>query len=243
MSNSPKVGNYSRLVILLFLLVFISSSYLLGWSSLFTVKNIVINGSTAKGEILNKLRSDSIAPELGAKLARVQIRSIDQSLTQLNWLNGVLVDRNWLEKTIVIEVTEKNAVAKAVTNEGEVVNFDQNGAVFNPTSLEQLNYQEKLPLIRIQSIGSAQLEKVASLFTAIPEGMRELITNMSSMTVSNSGFTQMQTQISGAPIQIKWGEIEEIELKCKVLAGLLKLPENKSIKRVDLSQPNLPIVS
>ena len=119
MSNSPKVGNYSRLVILLFLLVFISFSYLLGWSSLFTVKNIVINGSTAKGEILNKLRSDSIAPELGAKLARVQIRSIDQSLTQLNWLNEVLVDRNWLEKTIVIEVTEKNAVAKAVTNEGE----------------------------------------------------------------------------------------------------------------------------
>jgi hypothetical protein len=53
----------------------------------------------------------------------------------------------------------------------------------------------------------------------------------------------MQTKINDQLLQIYWGQLADIEEKCQVLEALLRLPENKEINRVDLSQPDLPIVS
>jgi hypothetical protein len=73
--------------------------------------------------------------------------------------------------------------------------------------------------------------------------MNELISNLISMSVSESGLVQMQTKINDQLLQIYWGQLADIEEKCQVLEALLRLPENKEINRVDLSQPDLPIVS
>ena len=54
---------------------------------------------------------------------------------------------------------------------------------------------------------------------------------------------KMSTKYKGESLQIDWGLIQQIEQKCKVLNALLDLPENKGVKRVNLSQPDLPIVS
>jgi len=53
----------------------------------------------------------------------------------------------------------------------------------------------------------------------------------------------MDTRHKSSALRINWGGATEIEQKSKVLAALLKLPENKAIKQVDLSQPDSPIVS
>ena len=225
------------------LIIIFGAAYLLGWSSLYTVKSIEIEGSTAKSVLISKLKSDQISPEIGAKLARIQTRSIMGSLTQLDWISSVEVDRNWFSRSIVIKIKERSAVAKAVIAQSAVVNFDAYGEVFKPTSPQQLANQQSLPTVSIQNSSKAQLAKVALLFTQIPKQMRELRTNLSSMSVSNSGLVQMQSEISGRLLQINWGQLEEIEQKCQVLEALLQLPENKGIKRVDLSQPDLPIVS
>ena len=84
---------------------------------------------------------------------------------------------------------------------------------------------------------------MALLFDQIPGEMTELITNLISLTVTDTGLVQMSTKYKGKSLQIDWGQIQQIEQKCKVLNALLELPENKGVKRVNLSEQDLPIVS
>jgi hypothetical protein len=46
----------------------------------------------------------------------------------------------------------------------------------------------------------------------------------------------------GRALSVKWGSNAENSLKVQVFQELLKQPENKRIKRVDLSAPHAPIV-
>jgi len=235
--------NSTLLTIVISLVIVSGGAYLLGWSSLLTVKNVAVEGSNSKNLLLSKLRSDDIVPEIGSRLARVETRAIMGSLNQLDWLKSVAVERKWLSRSIVIRVTEKSAVARAVISQNTLINFDVNGEIFEPTSAEQLAFQQKLPLVNIQNPSTGQLAKVALLIEKIPPHMSELISNLISMSVSESGLVQMQTKINDQLLQINWGQLADIEEKSQVLEALLRLPENKEINRVDLSQPDLPIVS
>jgi hypothetical protein len=47
---------------------------------------------------------------------------------------------------------------------------------------------------------------------------------------------------AGKNLEIRWGNDDENELKLKVYKALISLPENASIKRVDVSAPHAPIV-
>jgi cell division septal protein FtsQ len=235
--------NSTLLAIALSLVIVSGGAYLLGWSSLLTVKNVAVEGSNAESLLLSKLRSEEIVPEIGSRLARIETRAIMGSLNQLDWLKSVAVERKWLSQSIVIRVTEKSAVARAVINQNTLINFDVNGEIFKPTSAEQVAFQQKLPLVNIQNPSTGQLAKVALLIDKIPPNMNELISNLISMSVSESGLVQMQTKINDQLLQIYWGQLADIEEKCQVLEALLRLPENKEINRVDLSQPDLPIVS
>ncbi len=219
------------------------SAYLLGWSSLLTVKSFEVQGSMAQTEILNKLSNDAIKPSIGSKIARVETRAIKGSLEQLDWIDSVDVARKWLDRSIIIKINEKIAVAKAVGSQSSVINFDNSGDIFKPTSATQLAVQDRLPLVILQNPSKSNLTSVALLIDQIPGEMTELITNLISLAVTDTGLVQMSTKYKGKSLQIDWGLIQQIEQKCKVLNALLELPENKGIKRVNLSQPDLPIVS
>ncbi len=52
----------------------------------------------------------------------------------------------------------------------------------------------------------------------------------------------MNSAINNRAVRINWGTVEQIDQKFAVLIALLKLPENKAISQVDLSQPDAPIV-
>ena len=103
--------------------------------------------------------------------------------------------------------------------------------------------QDRLPLVILQNPSKSNLTSVALLIDQIPGEMTELITNLISLAVTDTGLVQMSTKYKGKSLQIDWGLIQQIEQKCKVLNALLELPENKGVKRVNLSQPDLPIVS
>ena len=230
---------FTLLVILLITLI----AYLLGWSSILTVRSFEVQGSTAHSEILNKLSKDAIRPSIGSKLARVETRAIKGSLEQLDWIDSVDVSRKWLDRSIIITISEKIAVAKAVGGQNSDINFDNSGVIFKPTSVTQLAVQDRLPLVILQNPSKSNLTSAALLISQIPDEMKELITNLISLTISDTGFVQMNTKYKGKSLQIDWGLIQQIEQKCKVLNALLELPENKGVKRVNLSQPDLPIVS
>jgi len=241
---SFKIRKLRRLFILLLAITLISgSSYLLGWSSVFTVSKITVEGTSSRVEIFRKLSSDSIELAVGSKLARIETRAIKRSIGMLDWIDEVNVSRDWLDKSINLSVREKKAVAKAITTKNGLINFDVSGEIFKPISASQQSIQERLPLVITEGNDSAQLASVASLLAQMPTQMADLILNLKSISVANSGYIQMETKVNELPLRIDWGLVSDIDLKIEVLNALLKLPENKRIKRVDLSQPELPIVS
>ena len=241
---SFKIRKLRRLFILLLAITLISgSSYLLGWSSVFTVSKITVEGTSSRAEIFRKLSSDSIELAVGSKLARIETRAIKRSIGMLEWIDEVNVSRDWFDKSINISVREKRAVAKAITTKNGLINFDVSGEIFKPISASQQSIQERLPLVITEGNDSAQLASVASLLAQMPTQMADLILNLKSISVANSGYIQMETKVNELPLRIDWGLVSDIDLKIEVLNALLKLPENKRIKRVDLSQPELPIVS
>ena len=81
-----------------------SAAYLLGWSTLLTVNEVRIQGSTATEVILSELRRRELEPIAGQKLARVEIRSVKRVLSDLDWLSSAEVSRNWFSKRIEIKV-------------------------------------------------------------------------------------------------------------------------------------------
>lgn len=241
---SSKIRKLRRLFILLLAITLISgSSYLLGWSSVFTVSKITVEGTSSRVEIFRKLSSDSIELTVGSKLARIETRAIKRSIGMLDWIDEVNVSRDWFDKSINVSVREKKAVAKAITTKNGLINFDVSGEIFKPISASQQSIQERLPLVITEGNDSAQLASVASLLAQMPTQMSDLILNLKSISVANSGYIQMETKVNELPLRIDWGLVSDIDLKIEVLNALLKLPENKRIKRVDLSQPELPIVS
>lgn len=241
---SSKLRKLRRLFILLLAITLISgSSYLLGWSSVFTVSKITIEGTSSRAEIFRKLSSDSIELAVGSKLARIETRAINRSIAMLEWIDEVNVSRDWFDKSINVSVREKKAVAKAITSKNGLINFDVSGEIFKPISASQQSIQERLPLVITEGNDSAQLASVASLLAQMPTQMADLILNLKSISVANSGYIQMETKVNELPLRIDWGLVSDIDLKIEVLNALLKLPENKRIKRIDLSQPELPIVS
>ena len=241
---SFNIRKLRRLFILLLAITLISgSSYLLGWSSVFTVSKITVEGTSSRAEIFRKLSSDSIELAVGSKLARIETRAIKRSIGMLEWIDEVNVSRDWFDKSINVSVREKKAVAKAITTKNGLINFDVSGEIFKPISASQQSIQERLPLVITEGNDSAQLASVASLLAQMPTQMADLILNLKSISVANSGYIQMETKVNELPLRIDWGLVSDIDLKIEVLNALLKLPENKRIKRVDLSQPELPIVS
>ena len=52
----------------------------------------------------------------------------------------------------------------------------------------------------------------------------------------------MKTQINQLPVEINWGDEQQLDQKYSILVALLKLPENNKIKQVDLSEPSAPVV-
>ncbi|KRO50621.1 MAG: hypothetical protein ABR71_01595 [Actinobacteria bacterium BACL4 MAG-120820-bin23] len=156
------------LTVLVILLISLSA-YLLGWSSLLTVKSFEVQGSMAQTEILNKLSNDAIRPSIGSKIARVETRAIKGSLEQLDWIDSVDVARKWLDRSIIITISEKIAVAKAVGSQSSAINFDNSGDIFKPTSATQLAVQDRLPLVILQNPSKSNLTSVALLIDQIQE--------------------------------------------------------------------------
>ena len=221
----------------------IASAYLLGWSSLLSVSQVSVSGSSAVNLVLSELSKNGIEPKIGDQLARVDVRSIKKTLGQLDWISNSDVSRNWFDKKLSIVVQERVAIAKTISAQNLSLNFDSKGFIFTPTSPKQLVAQSALPSVTSQSPSNGDLTSIAALLEQIPADLRYLLSDLESISITKSSFILMDTRHNSSTLRINWGGATDIGQKSKVLAALLKLPENKGIKQVDLSQPDSPIVS
>ena len=208
-----------RLIVVISALVLAAATYVLGYSSFFTVSAVEVLGS--KNQINPGIT-------IGEKLARVEPRAIAAKLETLDWVESVNVSRNWINGKVSVEVTERTPVA--IFN-NQVI--DSTGKSF------VLRAEPSKPLIQIQAGDLEAAISAVNFFTTLPE---ELNSTLKVVKVRSTGAFVLEIDNGGKNLEIRWGTNSDNELKIKVYKALLALPENASIKRVDVSAPHAPIV-
>ena len=208
-----------RLILLISTVLLAAAAYVLGWSTLFTVSAIEINGSTTQ------LNSGIVK---GQKLARVEPRAIAAKFESLDWVEDAQVSRNWISGKVRIDLTERTPVA--IYNNKVI---DSNGKSF------VLRTTPSRELVQIQAGDLTAATKAVMFFTSLPEDLKS---GLSVVKVRSTGALVLVVNNSGKNLEIRWGIDGDNELKLKVYKALSALPENASIKRVDVSAPHAPIV-
>lgn len=213
-------------IVLAISLLFIALTYLFAWSPVFTVKTITTSGIPAGVSAKNIISRTEI--DLGEKLARIEPRSIEKLLAETSWVKNISISRNWIKGDVLIAMTARKPVG---IYKGRAI--DSTGTLFDfPGSRI-----EGLPTV---SAANPELGLAAiSLFTGLPADLKESLISMSA--TSDSSINSWHKE-SGRNIKINWGSEKKLELKVSVYRALLLLPENKLIRRVDLSAPHAPIV-
>ena len=199
--------------------VIAGATYLLGYSSFFTVSSVEVIGST-------KAINTGIIK--GQKLARVEPRAVATRLEKLNWIESVDISRNWINGKVIVELNQRTPIA---TFKNQVI--DSTGTSFVPQGARPEG------LIEIQAGSTEDATKAVNFFTQLPE---ELKSSLTVVKVRVSGAFVLITENNGKKLEIRWGTDSENELKLKVYKALIALPENAEIKRVDVSAPHAPIV-
>lgn len=229
LKNKPvSRSNFLRQRILVVaLLTFALLVYIFAWSPLLTVRSIQFQGIPTQVNQARIAQRSGIL--IGEKLARIEPRSVEESLQSLDWIESVQVSRNWWNGGVALTIKAREAVGvfqgRAIASDGKV--FTYPGRI--PSDLPQV------------SAPTSQLGLQAiALFRKLPS---DLAVNMSSLSAWNESSIISTHRLSADRLlRIMWGDASDIALKVKVLQALLALPENGSIKRVDLSAPHAPIV-
>jgi len=225
--KSPRILIASALA----LLIFGGGSYVLGWSNLLTVRSIEITG--APSEQSKELIMRSLDIETGDKLARIDPRSISTRLAANNWIQSSQVSRNWLNGKVEISVTSRIPVALYTEPGQPQVALDASGKTFTlPADLP-----DGLPKVSATSVASGLA--AIKVFTELPTEFSAGIDRLSAARPSN---LLIYGVFSGRDLRIIWGDGLDTELKIKVITALLKQPENKSIRMIDVTAPHAPIV-
>jgi cell division protein FtsQ len=208
-----------RLIALLSILVLAGATYVLGYSSMFTVSSVEVIGSSNQA---------SSGIRIGQKLARVETRAIAAKYETLDWVESANVSRNWINGKVTIQLIERTPIA--IFN-NQVI--DSSGKSF------ALRSQPSRPLVEIQAGDLATAVSAVAFFTSLPEELKSALTLIK---VRSTGAIVLDINNAGKKLEIRWGTNTDNELKLKVYKALLALPENSEIKRVDVSAPHAPIV-
>jgi len=209
----------SRLILFVSGVLLISATYVLGWSSLFTVSSVEIIGTKSQ------LSSDI---SVGDRLARIEPRAVAAKFEDLDWVADAQVSRNWVSGRVTIEITERTPVA-----------------IFNKTVIDSTEKSFALrgtpssTLVQIQAVDLTAATKAVTFFSSLPADLKSAL---KVVKVRGTGALVLEVDNAGKNLEIRWGNDGDNELKLKVYKALIALPENAEIKRVDVSAPHAPIV-
>ena len=214
------------LIVLGLIAALTSASYLLGWSSFFSVKEIIVTGAPNDASAQSVLAATEITR--GEKLARIETRVATKALSNIAWIDHSHVARDWIHQRVTIQVSARTPIARY----GEVL-VDKNGAVFSLP-----NYQAgTLPLVK--SANPDSLNFAVRLLTQLPQSVTSVLQEIQTQGTHSAVFS---LSINGRVLNITWGDESDMALKVKVYQALIALPENSKITDMDVSAPHAPIV-
>jgi len=209
----------SRLILFVSGVLLISATYVLGWSSLFTVSSVEIIGT--KSQLSSNI-------SVGDRLARIEPRAVAAKFEDLDWVADAQVSRNWVSGKVTIEIIERTPVA-----------------IFNKTVIDSTGKSFALrgtpssTLVQIQAVDLTAATKAVTFFSSLPADLKSAL---KVVKVRGTGALVLEVDNAGKNLEIRWGNDGDNELKLKVYKALIALPENAEIKRVDVSAPHAPIV-
>ena len=215
-----------RLVnVLISAVVVAALAYLLGWSSVFTVKKVEFNGVTNPAEIL------AVEKKIGKldaiKLARIEPRQMAKTIESISWVKSADVSRNWFSSSVTISIDPRVPIG---VFGGRYI--DSAGVVFDP-----IGTSAEVPRVDAPNteIGLLAIE----LFTSLPDDFRQNVTSL--RATSAADFT-MAIKGPQKALILRFGSADDKELKIKVFKAVAALDENKNISTIDVSAPHAPIV-
>jgi cell division protein FtsQ len=207
--------------------------YVLGWSNILSVKKIEITGTSRLGIIQDSLTSSSGHLAVGKPMARVNVRVLNRTLSDISWVATESVRRNWRTGVVRIDVTERTPIAFFATGAGQRTYLDENGVQFQTPELLQ-----SLPQIIFATSDEQVRKSVARLLSLLPP---DFILGLQGVHVSSSGFIEIQVSLTGKVLTVRWGSDQDVATKIKVFRALYALPENSKASTYDVSAPTSPI--
>lgn len=233
-----------RIYGLLLVVAFIALVYLIGWSSLLSITKVTIETKDPKNIILieSQLKRFGQEIQIGDPMARINTRAIERSLKAQSWIGSIEVKRDWLAGSVSLVVNEKIPLLKVERFGRDLASFDRSfisaeGNLFLlPGDLAE-EYQS-LPTLELESESLEDRKSAITLFESIGQEfpVRSIRVTSISRFISLISFENRM-------VQVTWGGAEDLERKSLVLSELLKLPANKRVLKIDISNPQLPIVS
>jgi len=223
--------NFISLPLVMVVVIVSALAYLLGWSSILSVKSVEISGAPTAAIQVEIEKKSQI--KIGQQLARVNPQSVARKIEKSPWIKEAAISRDWLSGLVRIEVSPRQPLAFFNSDQIPGQTIDEEGQLFTLPGYTNPD----LALISAKSPESAL--KANELFTQLPENFRAQIT---SMTATSSNTFTLNSIIGGRELRIRWGDSQDIALKISVINKLLKLPENKRINLIDVVAPYAPIV-
>jgi len=208
-----------RIISLLAIIVLAGASYVLGWSTLFTVSSVEIKGTNAYLPM---------TVQVGEKLARVEPRAVAAIYEKFDFVQDAKTSRNWITGKVTIEITPRTPIAM-FNNQA----IDDSGKAFTPVGKPSVS----LPRIQAVNVDAALL--AAEFFSSLPNEIKSALVVLK---VRSTGAYVLEVKVAGRNVEIRWGLPKDNSLKAKVYKALLAQPENALVKRIDLSAPHAPIV-
>lgn len=234
----------TRLLLLLGGALLITLVYVIGWSSLFSISDVAIETKDPKNIALieMQLRQSGQVIELGQPMARINTRAIERSLLEQPWIGTVQLERDWLQGSVRLVVAERIPLLRVesfgrdravltrgfLTSEGEIFQL--------PGDLAD-EYQG-LPMLELESEAESDRLAAVALFKAVDPVLpvtKLRVTRISTLTSENKAAERV--------IRVAWGDQEDLEAKILVVSKLLELKANRNATRIDVTNPELPIVS
>ena len=184
-------GIASKPILLMSFLVLAGAAYLLGWSKIFVVENIVIASQDKEvvKEITMKMAQPPAVVQIGEPLARVDRREIASRLRELLWVDNVELNRNIFSGEVKVKVLPRSPIARLVST--------------NSANVESIGFMSKeldffyLPRQAVQqAIATGETNwgdipelkfsgEIQSSTSAIRSDIRELITTLSTQGSSH----------------------------------------------------------
>lgn len=207
------------------ILLIATLAFLFGWTNIFTVKSLAVEGSPNSQITKQVLQIADI--RIGEKLARVEPRNISSklSLSGIDWIKEVKVKRNWVSRNVTIKLDAR--VPVAVSGNKFV---DASGVLFTSPVAENKK------LAQITAGSETSRAAAIELYLALPADLRNQVTAISASSTENFQITLNEK------LQINWGRNSNTTVKIKIYKALIALPENKKITEMDVSDPTKPTV-